>query len=222
MRLSDNGPVTEANREETVERFHRLYYDDAESGGTWQATHWLGRPALKCPLDLWIYQEMVQELRPDVIVETGTFLGGTALFLASICDLVGHGRVVTIDIEPQAGVPSHDRITYLHGSSTSPEVLGQVREALGDGTLMAILDSDHHAEHVLEELRAYAPLVPVGSYLIAEDTNINGNPVLPDWGPGPREAVETFLGETDSFAVDESKEKFFMTFNPGGYLKRVR
>lgn len=216
------GPMSEQDRRQTIERFHRLYYDDAERGGTWQATRWLGHPALKCPLDMWIYQEMVQEVRPDVIVETGTFLGGTALFLASICDLVGHGRVITIDTEPQAGVPSHEGITYLHGSSTSPEILDRVRGELGDGTLMAILDSDHHADHVLEELRSYAPMVSVGSYMVAEDTNINGNPVLPGWGPGPREAVDRFLEENDSFAVDESKQKFFMTFNPGGYLKRVR
>jgi cephalosporin hydroxylase len=213
----------EEGRRATIDRFHRLYYDDAEAGGTWQATHWLGRPALKCPLDLWIYQEMIQEIRPDVIVETGTFLGGTALFLASICDLVGHGRVITIDIQPQADLPPHDRISYLQGSSTSGEVLDEVRRAVGeDGRVMAILDSDHHAEHVLAELRAYAPLVSTGSYLVVEDTNINGNPVLPGWGPGPNEAVQQFLAETDAYEVDSSKEKFFMTFNPGGFLRRVR
>ena len=213
----------EDDRREIIDRFHRLYYDDAEAGGTWQATRWLGRRALKCPLDLWVYQEIMSESHPDVIVETGTFEGGTALFLASICDLLGHGRVITIDNDPKADLPEHERITYLHGSSTSPEMLDQVRSVAGpDASLMAVLDSAHTAEHVLGELRAYAPLVSLGGYLIVEDTNINGNPVLPDWGPGPREAVERFLGETDAFEVDESREKFLMTFNPKGFLKRVR
>jgi cephalosporin hydroxylase len=88
--------------------------------------------------------------------------------------------------------------------------------------VLAILDSDHHADHVLAEMRAYASLITVGSYLVVEDTNVNGNPVLAEWGPGPREAVQRFLTETDAFVVDREREKFFMTFNPGGYLKRVR
>jgi cephalosporin hydroxylase len=87
---------------------------------------------------------------------------------------------------------------------------------------MVVLDSDHHAEHVLNELRIYGEMVTVGNYLIAEDTNVNGHPVKPEFGPGPWEAVETFLKENPAFAVDSKREKFLLTFNPGGYLIRVR
>lgn len=207
---------------EIVASFHRLYYGTGEHGGTWQDTHWLGHRALKCPLDMWMYQEILHEVRPDVIVETGTFSGGSALYLANLCDILGSGRILTIDVDPQPDLPEHPRITYIRGSSTAPEVVDRVRELSQGQTVMAILDSDHHADHVLAEMRAYAPLIEIGSYLVVEDTNVNGNPVLPDWGPGPREAVQRFLGETDAFVVDREREKFFMTFNPGGYLKRVR
>jgi cephalosporin hydroxylase len=86
---------------------------------------------------------------------------------------------------------------------------------------MAVLDSNHHKEHVLSELRAYSRIVTVGQYLIVEDTNLNGRPVLPEYGPGPHEAVQEFLAEDRRFEVDRSREKFMMTFNPGGFLKRV-
>ncbi|MGH2692267.1 MAG: CmcI family methyltransferase [Actinomycetota bacterium] len=207
---------------ETIARFHRLYYDEAERGGTWKNTYWQGVPAHKCPLDMWVYQEMIHEIRPDVIVETGTYQGGSALYLASVCDVVGHGEVISIDIDPQPGLPQHERVMYLLGSSTADEIVEKVRSRVAGGSAMVVLDSDHSAEHVGNELRAYSPLVTVGSYLIVEDTNVNGNPILPGWGPGPREAVEEFLEGNDGFVVDESREKFFMTFNPGGYLKRVR
>lgn len=203
-----------------MEAFHSLYYDREEQ--TWRNTRWLGVPILKCPLDLWIYQELVAELRPDVIVECGTYGGGSALFLASMCDLVRHGRVVTIDVAVHQGRPTHPRITYLHGSSTDPAVLDAVRsEVSGAGTVMVILDSDHRQPHVSEELRCYSPLVTTGSYLVVEDTNINGHPVLHDFGPGPREALDAFLAGTDEFEVDDGREKFFLSFNPGGYLRRV-
>lgn len=205
-----------------VEDFHRLYYDEAERGGTWKNTWWRGVATHKCPLDLWVYQEIIHELRPDAIVETGTYQGGSALYLAAVCDFVGNGRVISIDIDHQPGLPEHERITYLLGSSTSAEIVERVRTEVERGSVMVVLDSDHSAEHVGNELRAYAPLVTVGSYLIVEDTNVNGNPILPGWGPGPREAVDSFLKENDGYVVDESREKFFMTFNPGGYLRRVR
>jgi cephalosporin hydroxylase len=83
-----------------------------------------------------------------------------------------------------------------------------------------ILDSDHERDHVLNELRLYAPLVSAGSYLIVEDSNVNGHPVVSDFGPGPAEAVEQFLAETEEFEVDRSREKFFLTFNPSGYLRK--
>jgi len=202
-----------------VRPFHRLFYDSGKQ--TWSNTYWLGVPAQKCAFDLWVYQEMLHELRPAVIVECGTANGGSALFLASICDLLGQGEVVTVDIAEQPGRPSHERITYLKGSSTDPETLESVKQLVAGRTpVVVILDSDHSRDHVLNELRLYAPLVSAGSYVIVEDSNVNGHPVVPDFGPGPAEAVTRFLAETDEFEVDRSREKFFLTFNPSGYLRK--
>ncbi len=208
-----------STQREIVERFHRLYYDSR----VWLRTFWLGVPTQKCPFDLWIYQELIFDLRPDLIIETGTANGGSALFLASACDLIGHGKVVTIDVDDTPVRPRHKRITYLLGSSTSEEVLAKVKRRLGrSGRALVILDSDHSRAHVLEELRRYGALVPAGSYVIVEDTNVNGHPVLPEFGPGPMEAVQEFLKGNDGFVVDDAMEKLFMTFNPRGYLRRVK
>jgi cephalosporin hydroxylase len=205
---------------EVVTNFHKLYYDS--NWRTWKNTYWLGVPVQKCPLDLWIYQEILWKVRPDVIIETGTYDGGSAYFLAHICDMVGKGRVVTIDIEPRPERPQHPRLQYMLGSSTNPDVVASVRQGLDAAdVVLVILDSDHSAAHVSSELRTYWDLVSPGSYLIVEDTNINGNPILPDFGPGAKEAVDAFMTENKDFVLDQEMEKFFMTFNPGGYLRRV-
>lgn len=204
---------------EVVRLFHQLYYDHPDR--TWKNTHWLGTAVSKTPLDLWIYQELIYTLRPDLIVECGTAFGGSARFLASLCDLVNHGEVLTIDIEARER-PAHARIRYLLGSSTDRSVVDIVKRAAQDArSVLVILDSDHHFAHVLEELRLYADIVTSGSYLIVEDGNVNGHPVLADFGPGPTEAVAQFLSERRDFVVDESCEKFYFSFNPGGYLKKL-
>ena len=206
------------SQEETVEAFHRMYYDSK----VWRDTYWQGVETQKTPLDLWIYQEILFELKPDVIVETGTFDGGSALYLATICDLLGTGKVITVDIEARPYRPKHPRITYVEGhSSTSPEAVAKVRAGIGDAKkVMVILDSDHSESHVREELGSYAGLVTSGQYLILEDTNINGHPVLDDFGPGPMEALDAFLKTNHDFEIDAGREKFYLTFNPRGFLKR--
>jgi cephalosporin hydroxylase len=199
--------------------FHRSYY--YRMSDTILRTSWLGTPVLKCPLDLWVYQEMITELRPSLIVELGTYRGGSALFFAQLCDLLDNGRVITIDTVP-APVPDHDRITYVTGSTVSSRSFGRVRaEVDGHGPVLVVLDSNHTRDHVLAELRLYADLVTVGSYLIVEDTNINGHPVLPGNGPGPTEAIETFLREDSRFEIDRSREKHLLTMHPDGFLKRL-
>lgn len=202
-----------------VRQFHELYYSSQHR--TWRDTYWLGIPVLKCPLDLWVYQELVHRLRPDHVVECGTHKGGSAYYLACLCELVHHGRVLTVDIAFRGDRPRHPRLCYLTGSSVDPQVFGAIRDRVSGGVTLVILDSDHSCEHVLAELRLYSELVSVGSYLIVEDTNLNGHPVRPDWGPGPAEAVEAFLAETPSFQHDTSAEKHFLTFNYGGYLVRT-
>lgn len=207
-----------------VDRFHHLYYEKwRQENFPTVSVGWFGHHTFKCPLDLWIYQEILVETRPDVIIETGTRFGGSAVFLASLCRLLGHGRVITIDIDDTTPRPEHDLVTYITGSSTEAATVEQVRAAVGDAQrCMVILDSDHRAEHVLRELQIYSEWVTKGCYLIAEDTNINGNPVFPDYGdPGPAEAVDSFLATNADFVVDRSRERFLLTLHPGGFLRRV-
>jgi cephalosporin hydroxylase len=216
------GRGTDRDRSGLVDRFHALFYDSKDVPEGWRGVRWLGTDALKCPLDLWVYQEILHELRPDLVIETGTNRGGSALFLASVMDLIGSGEVVSIDIAELPGRPSHPRIGYLRGSSTSPGIVEQVRSrAARARKVMVILDSDHRAAHVREELRLYAPMVTPGQYLIVEDTNLNGHPVFPGFGPGPMEAVQEFLRQEGTFVPDRSRERFLFSFNPGGYLRRT-
>ena len=141
--------------------------------------------------------------------------------MATLLDAMDHGKVITIDIKEFSNQPVHDRINYILGSSTAPETVERVKSMIPEGaTVMAVLDSAHSKEHVLNELRIYSELVTSGQYLIAEDTNINGRPVYRDHGPGPGEAVDQFLTETDEYTVDKSREKYLLTFNPGGFLLR--
>jgi cephalosporin hydroxylase len=202
--------------EQVVDDFHRMYYDSK----VFRRTFWRGVETQKCPLDLWIYQEIIHELRPDVIVETGTFSGGSAYYMASLFDILGKGRVITVDLEPQPNLPVHPRITYISGlSSTAPEAVGKVKALIAPGeVIMVILDSDHSRDHVLDEMRIYADMVTPGQYMIVEDTNVNGHPALPEFGPGPMEALDTYLKENHAFEIDAGREKLFMTFNPRGYL----
>jgi len=203
-----------------VDDFHRLYYSQPHR--TWSNTSWMGSPVCKSPFDLWIYQEILHEVRPDVIVECGTYAGGSARYFASLCDLFGKGRVVTIDAIPLDHRPVHPRITYLTGSSVAPEILRAVRSKIATGDkVLVTLDSCHEARHVLEEMRLYGPIVTSGSYLIVEDGNVNGHPVAPEHGPGPAEAIVQFMATSKDFVVDRTREKFFMTFNPSGYLRKA-
>lgn len=204
---------------EVLNDFHRHYFHSL----IWQSTTWLGVPAQKCPLDLWIYQEIMNEVKPDLVVECGTRYGGSALFLATMCEIIGQGEVISVDIDALPARPSHRRLSYVHGSSVDSATLKRIETIRGyrkDCRTLVILDSDHSKAHVLQEMELYAPMISVGSYLIVEDTNLHGHPVLPEFGPGPMEAVAEFLPKNPDFVVDRSREKFFMTFNPGGYLKR--
>jgi cephalosporin hydroxylase len=173
-------------------------------------------------LDLWVYQEIIFGLRPDLIIECGTASGGSALYMASILDIIGNGEAVTIDLQDSTGKPEHGRVRYLVGSTTSAEVVASVARVVeSKRTVMVVLDSDHHKDHVLNELRIYSRFVTKGSYLIVEDTVI-GHPVMRDFGDGPMEAVEQFLKENSDFIVDKTREKFYLSFNPGGYLVRTK
>lgn len=202
-----------------MDAFHRLWYDDR---GTWRRTKWQGIRTWKCPLDLWLYQEMIYEVRPGLIIETGTAYGGSASYLGWLCDVVDKGHIVSVDIAPKTEtLPPHPRVTYLRGSSTDPEIVDQVRSMITPGEpVMVILDSDHSEAHVRNELLAYADLVTPDSYLIVEDTNVNGHPAYRAHGPGPMEALNWFLSQRSDYKIDRSKHRYHMTLNPRGYLKR--
>lgn len=179
------------------------------SGGTL----WMGYPCIKSPFDLWAYQEIVYETKPDLIVETGTLAGGSALFLAHMLDAMDNGELITIDIAPYPGLPEHPRITYYNGDSVRPQMVEKVGRRAKDKRVMVILDSDHSYEHVTRELAEYSDFVSIGCYLIVEDT----------WGPlgyGAAQAAEEFAAGS-GFETDRTRERHLMTFHPGGFLKRA-
>ena len=206
-------------KKNSIYYFHQVFYDS----GVW-ATRWFGIPLQKNPLDMWVYQEIIYEIKPDIIIECGTYRGGSALFFANLCDLLGNGKVITIDIDDFVKEDrKHNRIIYLHGSSTSDQIVAKVKSLITkNDKVLVCLDSDHHKQHVLNELTIYSQLVSKGSYIVVEDTNINGNPVYPTYGDGPMEAVKEFIKINSNFVADRSREKFLISFYPNGYLKKIK
>lgn len=205
-----------------ADAFHKHFYEAARGGGSWLDTRYAGVPVLKNPLDLWVLQETLHEVRPGLVIETGTYCGGSAAFVHDVMPF--GGKVVTIDLEDRRthGHFGRSGIHYLLGSSTDPRIVKEVRDHLRGTAVLVLLDSDHRKEHVLRELEIYAPMVTVGSYVCVEDVNLPL--VLPD-SPlareGPAQAVEEFLASEAGrgFVRDRSKEKYLVTFN--AWLKRV-
>ena len=157
-----------------------------------------------------------------MVIETGINEGGGAAFLSSMLDSIGKGKLIAVDIELLGNLPVHERITYLKGSSTDEKIVQKISEMIQENqVVLVILDSDHNMSHVLKEMEIYSKLVTKGSYMIVEDSNINGHPIMPNWGDGPYEAIEKFLEKNDSFEVVKELEKYFMTFNPNGYLRKI-
>ena len=201
---------------EIVDAFHKEF----EKERMWEKLTWLGTPILTLPFDLFIIQELIWKIKPDYIIETGTAYGGSALFYASIMQLLGKGEVITIDIEKKKPI-FHSRIMDIEGSSIDPKVFDYVSSVAKGGNNIVILDSWHSKEHVLKEMELYHPLIPVGSYLIVEDSHVNGHPVPWKWGEGPYEAITEFLRTHTNFMIDKECERLNITFHPNGYLKRV-
>lgn len=207
-----------------VEKFQELYY----GSGVWLKTRWLGVRSQQAPTDNWSMQEIISEVRPDYIIETGTANGGTSLFYAAVLSFVNPtGKVITLDVQQHVEDASklpmwNERVEMIVGSSVDPKVTEHIAREVSGKKVLVTLDSLHTRDHVLRELEIYSELVTPGSYLVVQDTNINGHPVSPESGPGPMEAVEDFLKTHDNFVVDRSREKFLLTFYPGGWLKRVR
>lgn len=205
-----------------IDEFHKLYYRTSCIGGTWKNTKWMGIPIQKNPMDLIIYQELIYNIKPDIIIETGTKVGGSALFFANICDIIDNGRIITIDIDGKSKVPEHERITYIWGNSVDEAVINFIEPLIKEKKVMVILDSDHTKDHVLKELQIYSEFVTIGSYIIVEDSNVSGVPIDDMKGNGPLEAIIEFINNDGRFSIDNSCEKFFFTFNPFGFLKRIK
>lgn len=209
------------DQQQVIRDFNQIWHESVD--GTWHTTRWRGTKIIKCPMDLFIYQEIIHRVKPGAIIETGTCFGGSALFLGDMCEIMGKGRVMTIDVRKPRRPIKHNRVKTYTGSSTDPKTMVHVKAFLkkNPGPVLVILDSDHRMNHVLKEIALYGPLVTPGSYLIVEDTNLNQD-VRKDHGPGPHEAVEAFLPTQTRFERDATCERLHATFNPGGYLKCLR
>ncbi len=208
--------------DETISAFARLW---AQRLSTYKESRFLGVKTLQNPTDAWVTQEIIQEVKPDFIVEAGTYKGGSALFWAMVLEEVNPaGRVITIDIKDNVTDAKDralwkERIDFLVGSSTDPTIVDEVRRRVHGGRVLVILDSLHTPDHVYKELQLYAPLVNVGSYVIVQDTGLGTNRLAYRLAAG---GVRRFLQEGAGFEVDESRERFMITNNPRGYLRRVR
>ncbi len=197
---------------------------------------WMGRPIIQYPQDMMAMQEILWRIQPDLVIETGIAHGGSLVFYASICQLIGKGEVLGVDIDIRAhnrtAIEAHPmaaRIRMIQGSSTDPSVLDQVRSQAMGKKVLVVLDSNHTHAHVLAELQAYAPLVSVGSYCVVFDTVVEDLPagMYPDrpWdvGDNPKTAVKAYLAGNDAFTVDDDVDaKTLISVAPGGYLRRVR
>jgi cephalosporin hydroxylase len=200
---------------------------------------WMGRPAIQLPQDIMAMQELIWEVKPDLIIETGIAHGGSLVFNASILELIGNPKArvlgIDIDIRPhnRAAIEAHPmkkRIDMIQGSSISSETLDAVHTYAKDFTRpLVILDSNHTHAHVLEELRLYAPFVKHGSYLVVMDTAVEwvSKELAGDrpWGPGdnPMTAMDAYLKESDRFVIDHGiSDKLGITVAPRGFLKCVK
>lgn len=210
------------SEDEAIGRFVSIW---SRQVGIYKASRWLGIETLQNPTDAWVTQEILQEVKPDFVVEAGTYKGGSALYWAQVLEQVNpEGRVITIDVEDRTSDAARQplwqrRVDFLLGSSTDPAIAAEVSRRVAGGKVLVILDSLHTHDHVKAELEAYAPLVSEGSYLVVQDTGV--------WRPAPSperaaRAVAEFLEANDAFVADRARERFLITNNPSGYLKRIR
>lgn len=199
---------------------------------------WMGRPIIQYPQDMIAMQEIIWQLKPDLIIETGIAHGGSLVYYASLLELIGKGEILGIDIDIREHNrleiekhPMFKRIKMLQGSSIDEKLVEQVKEiAKGKQTVLVSLDSNHTHEHVLRELELYAPFVTPGSYIVVFDTIVEDLPQgyfkeQRPWGIGnnPKTAVWEFLKKNEQFAIDTAIDnKLLISVGPEGYLKRIK
>jgi len=194
---------------------------------------WLGVPIIQFPSDIVMMQELIWKLRPDVIVETGIAHGGSAIFSASILDLIGKGEVVCVDIDVrkynEVAIRSHphsDRVTMIEGSSIDAAIVDTVAERITpNDSVLVVLDSNHSKEHVLAEMEAYGKFISPGGYMVVTD-GLQGMVHDIPWGKpewkedNPLAAIEVFLARHSEWEIDHYYERAGVTSNPSGYLRR--
>ncbi len=228
------------SRDEVWRRYDALFKLRTAAGQEWHGElfqfyyklawnlWWLGIPVLKSPSDMWMMQQVIAEVRPDYVIEAGTWFGGSALYYAHVLEGLGlpEAKVITIDVQDLTAAASDrwlwkKRVEFILGSSTDEAVTSKVAAQVAGKRVLVSLDSLHGKSHVLDELKAYGPLVSPGSYLIAEDTSLDALPGRKR--PGPMEAVEEFLSSEGGaqFKQDHTREALVMTFHPGGWLQRA-
>jgi cephalosporin hydroxylase len=191
---------------------------------------WMGRPVIQLPEDMIRIQEIIYQIKPDVIIETGVAHGGSLIFYASLCKAMGKGRVLGVDIEirphNRKAIENHELASYINlieGDSISDEVVDAVNKQVGvNDKVLVLLDSCHNKEHVLAELEAYSPLVSLGSYIVATDgimEQVVGAPrTSSDWSwNNPKQAALQFVNHNKNFAIEEPQ----FLFNEGNITKRV-
>lgn len=217
-------------------------------GSGWESKYvysfsWLGRPVIQLPDDMVRIQEVIYNLKPDVIIETGIAHGGSLIYYASLCKLIGKGRVIGIDIEirphnrkaTEAHFLYKDYITMIEGSSVDENIVKQVEALVAPGeTVLVLLDSNHFKDHVLKELEAYSKLVSVGSYIIATDgimkmvTGLDRTTPEFSWN-NPKDAALEFVAKNKNFIIEQPTFPFsesivdeMVTYWQGGYIKRIQ
>ena len=185
---------------------------------------WMGMPIWKNPLDAWIYQEIVYEVKPDVIVEIGSNYGGGTKYFADLLDLIGKGIVISIDMDRSNYNLKHKRVRELTGNSSDQKIVSEVSCLCKGKDVLVIQDGGHSLKQALEDLENYAKLVSLDSYFIMEDGIVDlfhHGDGLGFQEKGPLAAVENFLRRNPHFAVDSKKERYILTYNPKGFLKRI-
>lgn len=200
---------------DVLQKYHEIWYQ--AGAHTWAYTTFLGAGVMKSANDLWSYQEIMHQLRPRTVIETGTYAGGSALWLACLSDMLDLDcRIYTIDIQDFRQC-DHRKITFLHGDSTDPVLARQLEEQI-EGPLLVILDADHSAEHVYKELCLYGPMTHVGDRITVEDCDIS----WPGCDRGAAGGISDYLAEhPNEWRQDLMPERFLYTCAPGGWLQRI-
>lgn len=242
----------DANFDYRVEKKDRIeaYREDSEFvalSNEWRAKalekkymynfSWLGRPLIQFPADIVAIQEIIWSVKPDLIIETGVAHGGSLILSASILELIGHGKVIGIDVDIRShnrkAIEEHPlakRIQLIEGSSIEPEIILRVKSFIKDGQkVLVFLDSLHTHNHVLAELDAYAVLVSLGSYCVVFDTFIEDMPIDYEWGDrpwrignNPKTAVHTWINKHPEFIINQSfSDRLAISSAPSGFLLRI-